>query len=43
MESIHAKNSEIIQLQSKLEEKAIYYLIKSESSPHPGTVKNLVS
>jgi hypothetical protein len=28
MESIHAKNSEIIQLQSKLEEKAIYYLIK---------------
>lgn len=28
MESIHAKNSEIIQLQSKLAEKAIYYLTK---------------
>jgi hypothetical protein len=28
IESIHAKNAEIIVLQSKLEEKAIYYLIK---------------
>jgi hypothetical protein len=28
MESIHAKNAEIIQLQSRLEEKSIYYLIK---------------
>ena len=28
MESIHAKNTEIVQLQSRLEEKSIYYLIK---------------
>jgi hypothetical protein len=28
MESIHAKNAEIIQLQSRLEERSIYYLIK---------------
>ena len=28
MESIHAKNAEIIQLQSRLEERSIYYLVK---------------